>query len=69
MVVLANMLSATEMIKKNHTDMIKEAYNLTEAGYFLKEDSEAAVEEGRKDMDGAVSTGTFFIRSKMNGLN
>ena len=63
MVVLANMLSATEVIYKNHTDMPEEADSLKEKGYFLNKDSEGiriAVEERRKDIDKQPYQGTFF---------
>lgn len=63
LVVLANMLSAIKVINRNHTDMIKEVDILKETGYILNKDSEAAVEERRKDIDTidrSVSTGTFF---------
>ena len=66
MVVLANMLSATEVINKTHTDMIIEADSLKEKGYFLNKDSEGiriAVEERRQDIDKKPYLGTFLIIS------
>jgi len=66
LVVLANMLTATEVIYKNHTDMTEEADSLKEKGYFLNKDSEGiriAVEERRKDIDKKPYLGTFLIIS------